>query len=809
VRRAIAAFALVYLAAHLVFLPPTLEDIDSINFALGVTSFDVAKHQPHPPGYPVFIALAKISTPLLRTMGIASPESRGLAVWSALSGSALVILLFAFYRALEPGPAAARGVAASPPQAGSGVAEPPGAGLASAARARAAGPTTPRAAFARPEAGSRTAWCATVLTALCPLFWFTSLRPLSDMTGLAAAVAAQALIVSFITQHRPPRTLTLGAFVAGVAIGIRSQTFLLTLPLLGLALVLPRVGLRRRDRATVLVVVALGVMVWAIPLIVASGGLGRYAAALGSQAGEDFSGVVMLWNVRSQPAGAVARVLLDALRYSFVWPWGHPLAGAAVVAAACGGCVRVAWTHPRALGILMVGFVPYAVFHLLFHEVVTVRYALPLVVPVAYLAVRALEWAGKVPLMAGATALAAWCLAAVALPTISYGREGSPAFRAFRSIERAVSSGGAAAVDAVGFHAVLRRAAEWERPALTARMLEAPHGSEWLALVQEWRTNPNARLAFVADPRRTDLALFDPHARRTTERFRWGFVAAPFVGGARPGDSDVEALTAPGWMLDRGWALTAEVAGVTAQQGFGPHRKPSVAWIRTRGTESTLMLGGRHLGSAADPEARVRVSLQDQVLAAFDVKPGFFFKLIALPAGTLDGRPPHAAAAVAPDSYLPLAIAAGPADASARTVPVSLEQFDLEPPGIAMVGAEAGWQEPEYNPLTARSWRWMTERATLWVRPVGRDVTLTVTGESPLRYFDAAPTVVFTAGGRELARFSPSADFTRDVVLPADALAAAEGRVVIESDKWFVPGERDGTADRRHLALRVYSYGLR
>ena len=54
-----AALAVLFLAAHLSLLPPTLEDIDSVNFALGVRDFDVARHQPHPPGYPVFIALGQ------------------------------------------------------------------------------------------------------------------------------------------------------------------------------------------------------------------------------------------------------------------------------------------------------------------------------------------------------------------------------------------------------------------------------------------------------------------------------------------------------------------------------------------------------------------------------------------------------------------------------------------------------------------------------------------------------------------------------------------------------------------------------
>ena len=97
----------------------------------------------------------------------------------------------------------------------------------------------------------------------------------------------------------------------------------------------------------------------------------------------------------------------------------------------------------------------------------------------------------------------------------------------------------------------------------------------------------------------------------------------------------------------------------------------------------------------------------------------------------------------------------------------------------------------------------------LWVRPIGRDVTLTLSGESPLRYFDRAPTVIVAAGAREMARFTPSSDFTRSIVLPAEALASADGRVTVSSDKFFVPADRGGPPDRRHLALRIYSYSVK
>ena len=51
--RGAAALAGLVLALHLPWLPSWLEDLDSFNFALGLRHFDVAQHQPHPPGYPV------------------------------------------------------------------------------------------------------------------------------------------------------------------------------------------------------------------------------------------------------------------------------------------------------------------------------------------------------------------------------------------------------------------------------------------------------------------------------------------------------------------------------------------------------------------------------------------------------------------------------------------------------------------------------------------------------------------------------------------------------------------------------------
>ena len=748
---------MVFFAAHLAFLPPTLEDIDSINFALGVADFDVAKHQPHPPGYPVFIGVSKASTTLLRSAHISHPEVRGLAIWSAIAGATLVFSLFALFQAF---------------------------------------------ASVRPGSTSRwTALCATLVVLMSPLFWFTALRPLSDMTGLAAAVAAQALIASVLTGLSGSSALMWGGLLSGVAIGIRSQTTLLTLPLLVLALLLPRSGLRPQNRFAAVGAAALGVLVWAVPLVVASGGLSEYARALGSQAGEDFSGVVMLWTTRTKAAA------LDAAMYSFLWPWGHPVAGAIVIVIALGGAIRSLWAMPRALALLLVAYVPYAVFHLLFQETITVRYALPLVIPVAFLFVCALDWGRGTAAVLGTTAVVAWSTALWVPAMVAYGAQPSPAFRALVEATR-TDAGPSNQGRVVGLHAVARRTVDWLQLTdasgaagekfMPRRVLRAPHGQEWLTLVEQWRADPSSQIMFVADPRRTDLALVDPSSRRPPLTFRWGFLEPPFVGGTRPGDSDLYALSPPGWMLDRGWALTAEVAGVTARDGFGPHRKPSVAWIRGRDDEATLLIGGRHLGAASDPPVKVSLALNGTILDAIEVKPGFFSRRLQLPRGSISGS-----------SYVPLQVSSLVADGSNRVIAVGLEQFDVQGPGVPMLGLEEGWYEPEYNPRTARSWRWTAEKAVLWVRPVGRSVTLTLAGESPLKYFDAAPTVVVSAGDREILRFNPSSDFMQEIVLPADALAAADGRVVVVSDKFFVPAQRGGPPDQRHLALRMYSYSVR
>jgi hypothetical protein len=154
------------------FVPPTLEDYDSVNFALALERFDPLAHQPHPPGFPVYVALAVLANAVV-------PEpSRALGLLSALSQALAVFPAFAVFSSLAP--------------------------------------------------HRRQAWLATLLLFASPVVWFNGARPLSDSTGLLFALAAQALLLRHLQTGRG---LVAGSLVAGVAVGVRLQTVALTAPL--------------------------------------------------------------------------------------------------------------------------------------------------------------------------------------------------------------------------------------------------------------------------------------------------------------------------------------------------------------------------------------------------------------------------------------------------------------------------------------------------------------------------------------------------------------------------------------------------
>jgi hypothetical protein len=638
---------------------------------------------------------------------------------------------------------------------------------------------------------------AVLLLACAPLFWMTGLRPMSDMPGLALAIGAQALLLRrdsperrgpLIERRGPFGSAILGAFLAGIATGIRVQSAVLTLPVLAFALFEHRRrGVAKGDRGAIvkpIVAFICGGLAWGIPLVIASGGISAYLAALHTQAAEDFSWVDMLW---SNPT---PRHIAIGLYQALVLPWASiPLALAVGVAAAIGLLVALLreW---RTLLVLSVAFLPYFVFHLLFQQLDTVRYALPLVVPVAWLAARSFALAGRFSSVIAAPFVAAALI--VAVPGgVAYGREPHPAFRA---IADAVQRGRVQPPAAVYSHYAVRRPLQAADTG-TLHVVEPPTQYEWLGPVDYWRKGGTAPVWFLADQRRTDLALIDPQSRNDVVRYRWDVEQRPELGGTRPLGVDWYRLGVPGWFAGQGWSLTPETGGITQATSAGPDHRPIEAWVRRRPGPFHLMVGARHLGNAGDADAEVALTIDGHPIDRWPVTLADrnVLHFVDMPQGIAGGGGSFASLTIASHSLDPK-----------RAAPMAIRQFDIQPTTQMIYGYGEGWHEAEYAVETGLTWRWTSERSVLRIQGPAQAVRITIRGESPLRYFDRPPTVKVTAGGATVAQFRPDADFEWSAIVPADAMTKSGGAVAIETDRVYLPGPAEGTADERHLGLRIF-----
>ncbi|MBL8142410.1 MAG: DUF2723 domain-containing protein [Acidobacteria bacterium] len=766
-RAVLGVIALVFLVAHLMRLAPSLEDLDSVNFALGVEQYDIARHQPHPPGYPIFIALGKLSSAVVARVAPAEQiarehVARGLAVWGAIFGALCVFPLFRIFTALDR--------------------------------------STPLAL------------AATALVVASPMFWFNASRPMSDIPGFALALVAQALFFVAYARQRDAATradgqaisrddlvasgtaIVAGAFIAGLGIGMRSQALWLTLPLLVLVLI-DRAG---RGAAGALLgsmmTFTLGVLTWALPMLIAAGGPRAYAAALGSQGREDFEDVQMLI---SHPSPAlVARAVLRSLPVL----WGPLEIGLAITAIAVLGGVIALVRERKPLLAMTCAYLPYALFHLAFQDTEHTRYAIPLIVPVVWLVVRAFRLAGERVAVVATAACVVLSLVLVSPALTAYAGAPSPSAQMLVDVQRAIGRGEATNRVLMTHHAF---SVAWRNEPLTMDRLPVVRKNPWSMVVDYWGAGHTTPLWFIAEPgpnrldRHHALALVDPASRRMRGDRRWSFEADPLLAGARPSIADWYELTPPGWFVTTGWALTPALAGMAERDRRGPALGGVSGKVRRREGAASILIGGRHFGQAGEPDARYALAIDGRTVASWMARPaGAFLERIALPAGSLAGA----------GVYADLTVTAAAADGSARPLRTAIEQFDLQDVDAVMWAFGAGWHESEFSLQRGRLWRWSADASTIMVasdRPQALEVT--VRGESPLRYFDRAPTVRVMAGTRVLHTFSPAADFFERIAVPAD-IDWTEGVALlrVETDLTFVPDEREGNGDHRRLGLRVY-----
>ena len=730
-----AFLSIVFLLFHLPYLPASLEDLDSINFALAVQHFDVAEHRPHPPGYPLFILAAKAAH------AVVPSEAHALAAVSIVAGSLGVIAIATLFRRIDS----------------TGPSEEP-----------------------------RTVWpiVATTMAMTAPMYWFTAARPLSDMAGLAAAIGVQVLIL----RAKTPQQLYAAAFFAAFIVGLRSQIVWLTLPLLAFR----SWGLgargsgsekpaRTRQSPALALFYSAGALAWLIPLVLVTGGPRAYWRALFSQGAEDFSGVRMLWTTPTP------RQLIDALYYAFVSPCAVSWLAAVVLALGAVGVAALWRRNRRALALVAVSFGPYLLFDLVFQESVTSRYALPLTVPIAYLAAAG---ARAIPANAGvaiAIAVAMFGAHVGGTSVAAFSRQQAPAFRLLADLRAQASAMSAAPILAMDRRESLdlRRPIVWTGGSTPpfAQQLTAPPQHEWLQLVQYWNGGGRRPVVFVADPKRTDIDLVQ---HPPPSQYRWSLPHPVLIDGIRPNEMDSYAIASPEWYVGEGWALTPEAAGVSERDRRGLSSASIDAWVARRLGGGALMIGGRNLDPSATP--RLTLEIDGRPLAEWPAAPGFFLHSLTLPAFE------------SARDFVQMTV---------KTTPpwrVAIEQFDAST-SRPIVGFGDGWHEQEYNPQAGLRWRWLSERAELRVHAAApASATLHVEGESPRKYYSQPSRLVVRAADKVLFDGSFSDDFSIDVPV---TLTKGDQTVVIETNQVHVPAERSRRAlDRRRLGLRIWNCRL-
>jgi hypothetical protein len=199
-----------------------LDDWDSVNFAFGLDDFDVTKHWPHPPGYPVYIGAGKL------VYSVIADHAAALTLVSALSAASVASMFYVLERQHSDWPVAL---------------------------------------------------CATLIMALSPLFWLQSGLALTDMFGMVFVVGF--LLVEGATTTTPRGALAKRiacGLIAGLSLGARPHITLLIVVYWCLRATWSR-PIEARHVLTSVLAFAVGIVVWLIPASIATGGPEIYWSA--------------------------------------------------------------------------------------------------------------------------------------------------------------------------------------------------------------------------------------------------------------------------------------------------------------------------------------------------------------------------------------------------------------------------------------------------------------------------------------------------------------------------------------------------
>ena len=213
-----AALAVLTIWSRLPYRARMLYNWDAVQFALALREYDVVKHQPHPPGYILYVALGRLVNSWLD-----NPTATYVVLAVACSGLTTFVVYF----------------------------------------------------LARTAYDRATALVAATLFAVSPLFWFYGSV---GLTYAGEALCATTVAYFAFRALRGSETdAWLAAGYLGLAGGVRQSILFLLLPLwLGATVA----GVRRLRTVVIgLAIMLVTVIAWFVPMIWLTGGFGRYLAA--------------------------------------------------------------------------------------------------------------------------------------------------------------------------------------------------------------------------------------------------------------------------------------------------------------------------------------------------------------------------------------------------------------------------------------------------------------------------------------------------------------------------------------------------
>ncbi|HET9212852.1 MAG TPA: glycosyltransferase family 39 protein [Thermoanaerobaculia bacterium] len=332
-------------------LPGSLWEMDEVLFARAVERFDPLSYRPHPPGYPLVVGLGKALNLIFHEPFLSLVA---LSLISTLVGYWAMVVAF---------------------------------------RRIAGGPDADRIAVA-----------GAVLFQLSPAMLVQGPLPMSDppaLMFLALALAAGAILKD---GGGVWSALGLGA-AASAAIGCRPQLAVVVLPLLAVALWQTR-GWRRRGQ--VVAAFTLVSLLWFVPLLVATGGFHSLLVYQSRQAA---------YVAAHDATASRGSSSLPHLAKRFIThPWGRKEMAIPVLALAVAGIVDlVRRRRSVALPLAVLSAGQLALCLLSMDPADAVRYALPAVLGVAFLAAVGAQWLARLARMPVAAWLAPLLIAAAGL----------------------------------------------------------------------------------------------------------------------------------------------------------------------------------------------------------------------------------------------------------------------------------------------------------------------------------------------------------------------------------------------------------